>query len=253
MLKACVNGARGKKDHPALPVTATELARDVAAVVAAGAAAVHLHVKDDQGADTFDGSAMADVMSAVQRAAPGVPVGVTTGAWALPDPAERIAAIQSWGRLPVRPDFASVNWHEDGAEEVAAALLDIGIAVEAGLWHVGGAQSWLASPHRDRCLRVLLELPDGLGPAAIEDQVARLLRLVGSSTFGDDEGLAVVLHGEGETAWPALQLAARLGLSTRIGLEDVLSMPDGATAVDNAALVGLARDLLAGASFASPS
>lgn len=37
------------------------------------------------------------------------------------------------------PDFASVNWHEDGADEVAAALLEIGVGVEAGLWHVDAA------------------------------------------------------------------------------------------------------------------
>ncbi len=44
----------------------------------------------------------------------------------------------------------------------------------------------------------------------------------------------VLLHGEGTSAWPALLLAGRLGLSTRIGLEDVLVLPDGAQAADNA-------------------
>jgi uncharacterized protein (DUF849 family) len=44
---------------------------------------------------------------------------------------------------------------------------------------------------------------------------------------------------------PALRVAGRLGLSTRIGLEDVLVLPDGSPAPDNAALVRAARDLLA--------
>ncbi len=60
-----------------------ELARDVAAVAAVGVDAVHLHVKDDQGADTLDAHAVAAALAAVRTASPGLPVGVTTGMWAL--------------------------------------------------------------------------------------------------------------------------------------------------------------------------
>ena len=210
-------------------MTPEALGRDAVAVRAAGADAVHLHVKDVDGNDTLDGAALADVLSAVRAAAPGLPVGVTTGAWAEPDPAARVAVVGAW---PATPDFASVNWHEDGAEEVAAALLDRGIGVEAGLWHSRAIEAWLASPLRDRCLRVLVELPDR--PA----QPARAERLVAMVDDGERE---VLLHGEGDSAWPVLLLAARRGLATRIGLEDVLVLPDGRPAPDNAALVRAAR------------
>jgi len=140
-------------------VTPGQLAADVVAVRAAGCDAVYLHVKDDSGVDTFDGERLREVLAAVRDAAPGMPVGVTTGAWALSDPGERVAAIRTW---PVAPDFASVNWHEEGAEQVAGALLDRGIGVEAGLWHEQAVAAWSASPARARCVRVLLELPDGL-------------------------------------------------------------------------------------------
>jgi uncharacterized protein (DUF849 family) len=229
LLKACLNGARRPGEHPALPVTPSALARDAVAVRAAGADAVHLHVKDAEGNDTLDGAALADVLAAVRGAAPGLPVGVTTGAWAQPDPGARVAAIGAW---PVPPDFASVNWHEDGAEEVAAALLDRGIGVEAGLWHSRAIEAWLASPLRDRCLRVLVELPDR------PDQPTRAERLV---AMVDDGAREVLLHGEGGSAWPVLLLAARRDLATRIGLEDVLVLPDGRPAPDNASLVRAAR------------
>ena len=49
LLKACLNGPRRPGAHPALPVTPTQLAADVPRVVAAGAGAVHLHVKDADG------------------------------------------------------------------------------------------------------------------------------------------------------------------------------------------------------------
>lgn len=253
MLQACVNGARRRQEHPALPVTPVELARDVAAVAAVGVDAVHLHVKDDQGADTLAAHALAAALAVVRQAAPGLLVGVTTGAWALSDSEARVNAVRSWSALQVLPDFASVNWHEDGADKVAAALLEVGVGVEAGLWHVDGAVAWLASPHQHRCLRVLLELPDGLDAAAVDAEAGHLLQLVRQVHRVDAHEMPVLLHGEGTSTWPALLLAGHLGLSTRIGLEDVLVLPDGAAAADNAALVRAAHDLLAHSVAASPS
>ncbi len=53
--------------------------------------------------------------------------------------------------------------------------------------------------------------------------------------------LPILLHGQESSAWPALRHAAALGLQARIGLEDVLALPDGTLAPDNAALVAAAR------------
>ncbi len=240
LLQACLNGGRLPAEHPALPVSPDQLARDSAAVVTAGADAVHLHVKDADGADTLDAAVTERVLAAVRTAAPGVPVGVTTGAWAVPDPVERVAAVRRWRRLDALPDFASVNWHEDGADDVAAALLDLGVAVEAGLWHAAGVQALAASPLRGSCLRLLVELPHGPGAGAVDALARQLLDLVDSLATSTP----VLLHGEGTSAWPALRLAGRLGLATRIGLEDVLHLPDGSPSSGNAQLVAAARDLL---------
>jgi uncharacterized protein (DUF849 family) len=188
---------------------------------------VHVHPKDDAGVDSLHPDDVAAVVTALRAAVPGVPVGVTTGAWALPDPEERVAAVRAW---TVLPDFASLNWHEDGADDVAAALLERGVGVEAGLWHLDDVAAWQASPHRDRCLRALLELPDGIDEEDTEAEAGRLLAAVG-------DRVPVLLHGEGSSCWPALRLAVRRGLDSRIGLEDVLHLPDGAPAPGNAALV----------------
>ena len=236
LLKACLNGARTPDEHPALPVTAAAVAADVVRVVAAGAGAVHVHVKDDAGHDTFDADRLAEVLHRV-RAVSSVPLGITTGAWALPAVGDRVQAMTSWSALP---DFASVNWHEDGADEVAAALLARGVEVEAGLWHDEAVAAWRRSPHRDRCCRVLLELPDGLDPEETGVQAAALRTSVGTLAAGQE----LLLHGEGSSCWPALEIAARGGLPTRIGLEDTLALPDGTPAADNAALVACARRLV---------
>jgi uncharacterized protein (DUF849 family) len=244
VLEACLNGARRPADHPALPVTPDQLAGDAVRVREAGAEAVHLHVKDAHGADTLAGPELAAVLTAVRAAAPGLPVGVTTGAWAEPDPGARVALIGSW---TVLPDFASVNWHEDGAERVAAALLDRGIGVEAGLWQAGAVDAWLHCPLADQCCRVLVELPhgpDATGTAATADE---LLDALGTRSGRTGRGVPVLLHGEGTSAWPAVRHAARRGLATRIGLEDTRRLPDGSITPDNAALVRAARAEIASA------
>jgi uncharacterized protein (DUF849 family) len=237
LLKCCVNGVRLPSEHPALPVTAAELARDAAQVVAAGADAFHVHVKDDTGRDTLDPIAVAAALTAIRAAAPGVPVGVTTGAWIDPDPAARVASIQAW---TVVPDFASVNWHEQGSHDVAAALLERGVGVEAGLWVLDHVEPWLASPLRDACMRVLIELPEGPDPSGVDAPADLMLAPVREATAGR---IPILLHGEASYAWPALRHAAALGLQARIGLEDVLTLPDGTPAPDNAALVSAARAL----------
>jgi uncharacterized protein (DUF849 family) len=160
---------------------------------------------------------------------------VTTGAWAEPDPAARFERVRSWSLLP---DFASVNWHEPGAEEVAGQLLALGVGVEAGIWSgTDAAARFASSPLGPKVLRVLAEVTDP-DPATAEASARALL-----AELGDAHGRPVLLHGEEGGTWPVLGLAGRLGLSTRAGLEDTLFLPDGERAVSNAQLVsaGLAR------------
>ncbi|GAB4075280.1 3-keto-5-aminohexanoate cleavage protein [Nostocoides australiense] len=235
MLTACLNGARLPGEHPALPHTAEQLAADAVAVRAAGAAEVHIHLKNAAGADTLTPGPLEQALRAIRAAAPGMPVGVTTGAWAQPLADARVGLIQSWRELP---DHASVNWHEDGAEQVAAALLERGIGVEAGLWTPQDVDAWLRSGLRDDCLRVLLELPsrDERTTTRLADHLLARLAEAGSR-------IPVLLHGEEESAWPAVRYARRLGLDTRIGLEDTLTLPDGSPAPDNAALLAAALNL----------
>lgn len=237
MLKACLNGPRRRHEHRALPVTAAEIAADARRVVAAGADALHVHPKDGDGSDTLDAATVDAVVTAVRAVVPGVPVGVTTGAWSEPDPGRRVTAVGGW---TVRPDFASVNWHEPGASLVAHALLGMGVGVEAGLWHADAVTSWLDWPARMRCLRVLLEVVDEQ-PA--DDGVA--VELLDALAVRAD-GVPVLLHGEGRSCWPVFAEAVRRGLDARIGLEDTLTLPDGRLTESNTELVTAARALLDG-------
>ena len=245
IVKACLNGARGVKEHPRLAVDRSVLAEEARAAVLAGAMAVHVHPKGLDGQDSLSADAVASVVETVRTACPGVPVGVTTGAWAAPILQERLEAIRSWSVLP---DFASVNWHEDGADAVAQALLGRGVGLEAGVWHTAGLDAWAASPIRGRCLRVLVELPD-IGDV---DEIGRQAITLVSAVRTHVPDVPVLLHGEGDSAWPALRLAVELGLDTRIGLEDTFVLPDGRVAAGNAELVDVASALIRGGQAGKP-
>ncbi|WP_171166156.1 3-keto-5-aminohexanoate cleavage protein [Streptomyces sp. I05A-00742] len=242
MLQACLNGARDRTEFRALPitafpVTAEELAAEARRAVEAGAEDIHLHPKDGEGHDSLAPELVAEAVTAVRAAVPKeVRIGVTTGAWTVPDPRRRADLIRSW---PVLPDHASVNWHEEGAETVAGVLLDLGVGVEAGIYSgTGAARAFLASPLAARVLRVLAEVTD-TDPGTAEATAADLMK-----ELGEGVTVPVLLHGEEGGAWPVLRAAARQGLDCRIGLEDVLVLPDGSPAGGNAALVHAARNLV---------
>lgn len=230
MLKACLNGWRSPSEHPALPTTPAAIAKDAAAVVAAGADALHVHPKGDDGADTLEPQMVAEVVDAVRAAVPGIPVGVTTGAWTAHDSGVRLGLISQW---TVLPDFASVNWHEPGAQSVAELLLSRDIGVEVGLFHPAAVASWRKWKLRDRCLRVLVEIVEELPPAEAVAAAGELVDALG----GELDTASVLMHGEGTSSWPVLREAIRRGFDLRIGLEDVLVLPDGSPAANNAELV----------------
>ena len=232
-LKACINGARRPEQHPNLPVTPEQLAAEAVAAHRAGAKAVHMHPKTADGVDSLQPEVVGAAVAAVRHAAPGLPLGVTTGFWALPDPDERLRAVEAW---TVLPDFASVNWHEPGSEALARLLLRMGLGVEAGIFHAEAAASWARSEVAEHCLRVMVELGAD-GDIATADDVLDEVLAAGSPA-------PVLLHGYDESCWPLLEHAAMRGVQARIGLEDTLQLPDGSTAPDNAALVAAAVQLL---------
>jgi uncharacterized protein (DUF849 family) len=233
LLQAALNGARRREDHPALPTTAAELADAAARSVAAGAVAIHVHARDERGIESVAPPDVARVVAALRTAVPGIPVGVSTGAWIMPETELRHQTVSAWDQLP---DYASVNFDEPGAERLAQLLLSRGVGIEAGLARPAAAERLVRSGLAPRCLRVLIE------PQA--QQLDLALRTVAEiEALLDAAGVTLprLLHGIDRTAWPMIAEAAARGYDTRIGFEDTLTLPDGSLAASNAVLVTLAR------------
>jgi uncharacterized protein (DUF849 family) len=233
LLQAALNGGRRREDHPGIPTTPAELSEAAAQCVKAGARAIHVHVRDARGLESVAPDDIASCVAALRAAIPATPVGVSTGAWIMPQPELRHRTIAAW---TVQPDYASVNFHESGAEELATLLLSRGTGIEVGLPEAVAAERLVRSRLASRCLRVLIE-PQG-------QELDAALRMVEEiEAVLDAAGVVLprLLHGLDRTAWPLIGTAAARGYDTRIGFEDTLTLPDGSPARSNAALVAAAH------------
>jgi uncharacterized protein (DUF849 family) len=227
MVKACLNGARTREEHAAVPQSPAELAADALAVRRAGAFAVHVHPRDASGEPTLRARECDATVAAIKKAAPGLPVGLSTSEAIDTDPFARAAAVRAWRQ---RPDFVSVNLSELGWMGIVRAALHAGIAVEAGLATPGDAEQLASSPFTHQILRALIEVDGGAEDAR---EIAELV----------PQGMPQLWHGYGPRTWEVLRAAAAAGHDVRVGLEDVLTLPDGRLAADNAELVVAAVEL----------
>lgn len=242
MLQVTPNGPWGKDVHANMPVSLTEVLADLRECFRAGAGGVHLHVRDEDGAETLRPEAVNEACRRVREVAAEegvtVEVGLTTGAWIVPDLHERISMIREWEGV----DCATVNLSEKGFEEVMSAMLDVGIGVDVGLWAPAEMAALAGSGLLPRAQRVSIELDPGEPylltgePGAIAQQLNDALDAAGSTC-------PRLTHGMNDWTWPLVLDAFRRGHDTRVGFEDSIHLPDGSPAQSNAELVRAATAL----------
>ena len=237
LIQVALNGATSRAEHSAVPLTPSELAVAAREAKAAGATVIHIHPRDAFGAQTLVGGHVLAAVAAV-RGATGLPVGVTSGIWAVDgEPGRRLALVEDWGG-PGRPDFVSINMNEPGIEPLADLATRLGIGIEADVWTADDARRLGACSFRDRVLRVVVEPVDRTPADAVEtaaEASAELKRL----------GITApqVHHGYGMATWDVLKAAVDSGFDIRVGLEDTSFLPDGTTASGNGDLVAAAVTL----------
>ena len=234
------NGARRTKaDHPALPMTTNEIAQTARACFAAGAAGIHLHVRDDAGQHSLDAGRYREAIAAITALAPAMDIQVTTEAAGIYSVTEQFACLQQ-----LQPKAASVSIREMTRDMQAAAQL-YAFAAEAGI----EVQHILYSPKDVAQLRAWFD--DG----TINAQMRSAIFVLGQYTpqilaTPDDltpflsaaKGLhldwSICAFGRHELACAAH--AQKLGGHIRIGFENNFDLPNGTPARDNAQLISLA-------------
>jgi uncharacterized protein (DUF849 family) len=197
---------------------------------------VHVHPRDDHGRETLETRHVVDAVTAIRAATPGLRVSVSTRDGIVDSARRKLAHVAEWPSPDLGgPDCASVNWHEHGAIEVAAALRDNGSGVEAGIWTPQAATRFVSTNWPWKVERVLVEVIPGRTPGSDGAWAAeRILAALGMSPA------SVLVHGEQQWTWPVLRWAQAAGYAVRIGLEDTRFLPSGQEARDNAELVAAA-------------
>ena len=234
LIKAAINGGRARSDHSAVPISPAEQASAVAECLLAGANAIHLHVRstatesNPSEKESLSEQDVTQTLAAVQAVCSRSQIGVSTGAWIVPHP-ERLGVVGEWKLLP---GFASVNFTEDGASELAELLLSRSVGVEAGLCDAESAEVFVKSGLAERCLRVLLE-PQEQEIDDARNTVSAIEKVLDSVPVK----IQRLLHGTEATAWPMFDAAIARGYGVRIGLEDTLVTSSGGMAQNNAELV----------------
>jgi uncharacterized protein (DUF849 family) len=251
--------------NPAVPVTPEQIARSAVEAVDAGAAIVHIHVRDpDTGKASMELALYEETFSRIRNSGRDVIINLTTGAGGrfnpgLEDP--RQGAIGSTLSLPakrtahvlrLRPeicslDMGSLNMGDfvfintpPHLTEMAAAVQGIGVRPELEVFeagHIRLARSMLdrgvlkSPPLFQICLGVTW------GQPATPDAMGYMQRLLpADSTW--------FAFGVGAGQFPMAALAPQLGGHVRVGLEDNLYLEKGVFASSNAALVEKAAKLV---------
>lgn len=233
MLQACLNGSRNRGDHPAVPHTPEEISMDAQKTVQAGAAELHIHIRNERGKESLEAFDVSRTLLALRERVPGIPIGISTAWSILPDSSLRMQLLRSW---QVLPDHVSVNIRDPDAEWMIAAALNRGIGVEAGLCSEADAERFAAMPGCEACLRVLIGIhqQDPNRESSAVRRICRILKRSGCT-------LPVLLHGSNATMWPMYIEAMLQGFDSRIGLEDGCMLLSGIVAKDNEEMVRTAK------------
>jgi uncharacterized protein (DUF849 family) len=233
-LQCALNGTRSADEHDAVPITPEQLARDARAAVEAGAGALHLHPRGDDGAESLHPDAV-DAAVAALREAVDVELSLTTGLWVTGgDASARLEQVRGWSELP---DCCSLNVGEDGWRELGELLAERGVWIEAGLFAPSAVEQLAESGLAHRCRRALVE-PQETAPEIAVATAGAIDGLL------DRHGIELpqLHHGTDLTTWAVLDAADRRERELRIGLEDTLWLPDARRAAGNAELVAAARE-----------
>jgi uncharacterized protein (DUF849 family) len=240
---ACApNGARRTKaDHPALPMTAPELASAARDICDAGAALLHLHVRDACGGHSLDADLYREALKAIRgEVGDDLVIQITTESAGVYETHEQLAVVQAlWPEAAscalreLCPDDAAINRYADFLSECQARRTWVQHILYDGADTERFLQLWRDGVIPDREPFVLLVIGrygERSGQSA-SDLVARI-----APFLNDDAPLwAACAFGAHEAQ--TVIAAAAAGGHVRVGFENNLEQPDGTQASSNAAQV----------------
>jgi uncharacterized protein (DUF849 family) len=229
-----------KADVPALPVTLDELVETAKACEAAGAAMIHIHIRDDAGNPTLDLGRLRDTVAAVREASTLV-VQLSTGGSVHDGYEPRLRVLDA------EPDSCSltcgtVNFGDDvfmNSWPFMAQLYQLTqqrhVVPEFELFdlgHVTALNRLLDKYGEPFGGQVHCDLVMGV-PGGMPGTAAALV----SAVAARPEGASWSATGIGRTTLPVMYAALAAGGHIRVGMEDVVTWARGVPVTSNAQLV----------------
>jgi uncharacterized protein (DUF849 family) len=250
IITAAITGSVPRKENnPAVPITVNEQIESTHACYEAGAALVHVHVRNDDQSTTSNPDKFADFLQRIRRHCPDIIVQFSTGG-------RSGVGSERGGMLHLRPDMASLSTgscnfptrvYENSPElilELAGKMNEYGVKPEIEVFDL--AMLYNAVNYvRDGLLKAPLHVQFVLGvkhalPAErdiLEFEVAKLRELMPEATW--------VAAGIGRFQVDVNRWCLEMGGHCRTGLEDNVRWDKHRLATSNAELVGRVADLCA--------
>ena len=241
LIMVAPNGARRTtNDHPAIPVTAEQLARVAAECYEAGAGAIHIHVRDENQKHVLDADLYRAATEAIDRETNGkMLVQITTEAVGHYSPQQQRDVVKA-----VMPQAVSIALgemipdvgEEQNAAELYGFLLNADVAVQHIIYDVEGIERFADFVRRGIVPGDQHSLLFPLGRYT-EGQQSDPQSLLPFLAKLDEQGLrencewAVCAFGVGETR--SLVAAMAFGGKVRVGFENNLHHADGSLAANN--------------------
>jgi uncharacterized protein (DUF849 family) len=231
---------------PVLPITLDELVAAASECQAAGAAVIHVHIRDDQGRPTLDLSRLTDTVRALRESTDLI-VQLSTGGAVSDGFGPRLAVLDA------APDACSltcgtVNFGDEVflnpwpfIRELYARTQAAGVVPEFELFDLGQVATLhrllaeLGPPHGGHVhCDLVMGVPGGM-PGDAATLVAAVAALPAGATWS--------ATGIGRTSIPVMLAALAAGGHLRVGLEDTVSFARGRPATGNTELVTRAATL----------
>ena len=259
IISACICGAEvTKEQNPAVPYTVEEIVREAKSAYDAGAALIHLHVREDDGTPTQSKERFQVCVDAIRKECPDAIIQPSTGGAVGMTDLER---LQSTEIVPTPEmatlDCGTVNFGGDEVftntnttiENFAKILKERGIKPELEVFDKGMIDLALRVADRKGLLVHPLYWDFVLGvqmEASVRDLVYMATSIPAGSTW--------TATGLGKNAWHIAAATISMGGHVRVGFEDNLYLEKGVLAKSNGEMVEKAVRLakLLGREIATP-
>lgn len=242
IITAAITGAETTREmNPGLPITPEEQAQASRACVDAGAAIIHLHVREDDGTPSQSLTRFRASINAIRKACPeGTIVQISTGG-AVGEPMDkRIAPI-----VELKPEMASLNVgsmnfgddifinHPLDVKKLAQRMQELKVVPEVEVYEVGHVEA-AKRLLKDGFLQKPIHYQFVLGvPGGMSGERRNLDFMIGMVELDDTWAVA----GIGRYEHPCAVAAVELGGHVRVGFEDNVYYEKGVLATSNAQLV----------------